>query len=260
MEIFVNPSDFFPNTNLKWLDNCCVLKFLRMDGKHLMQPPFQIHLTEGVEILVTLIGAHYNYMDHIAKRMQHFCLICTQSIFFLLRFGTFISPGVIILNMILTRQKRVSVDSLAMWSSFQFNITNFVTYVCVPHIVNLFLLIAPSCILQYILQQGCWTCATYAQPDSVAIFGIEMLSTLCWRRPICTILKNILLMCFLSAMLFSIILTLYLFYCTISLFHAFSMFSHVSSLRAKSFIRAVVYVSRKHTTPVQWLIRFRNLN
>lgn len=35
-----------------------------------MQPPFQIHLTDGVEIL----GAHYNYMDHIAKRMQHFCL------------------------------------------------------------------------------------------------------------------------------------------------------------------------------------------
>lgn len=72
-----------------------------------------------------------------------------------------------------------------------------------------------------------------------------MLSTLCWRRPICTILQNILLMCFLSAMLFSMILTLYLFYCPISLFHAFSMFSHFSSLRAKSFLRAVAYV-RKH--------------
>ena len=125
-----------------------------MEGKHLMQPLFQIHLTEGVEILVTLIGAHYNYMDHIAKRMQHFCLY-TERFFCSFRFGTFISPGVIILNMILTIQKRVSVESLAMWSSFQCNITNFVTYVCVPHIVNSFLLIAPSCILQYILQQGC---------------------------------------------------------------------------------------------------------
>lgn len=92
-----------------------------MDRKRLMQPPFQIHLTEGVEILVTLIGAHYNFMDHIAKRMQHFCLY-TEHFFCPLRFGTFISPGVIILNMILTRQKRVSVDRLAMWSSCECNI------------------------------------------------------------------------------------------------------------------------------------------
>lgn len=52
-----------------------------MDRKRLMQPPFQIRLTEGVEILVTLIGAHYNFMDHIAKRMQYFCLY-TEHFFF----------------------------------------------------------------------------------------------------------------------------------------------------------------------------------